>query len=145
MPLTESWARETLVKSLETGGVPAVFAHTADDSVWTVVSPSSKALPISGKYDKATHDPATSIGRSNNCFTAPQRYEITNLLVLPEKNTVVLEMIARATTKKGKDFENFHCWVVEYEKEGEKPKIIRTRQYMDSALLAETMKANEIS
>jgi hypothetical protein len=51
MPLTESWARETLVKSLETGGVPAVFAHTADDSVWTVVSPSSKALPISGKYD----------------------------------------------------------------------------------------------
>jgi hypothetical protein len=34
---------------------------------------------------------------------------------------------------------------VEYEKEGEKPKIIRTRQYMDSALLAETMKANEIS
>lgn len=51
MPLTESWARETLVKSLETGGVPAVFAHTADDSVWTVVSPSSRALPISGKYD----------------------------------------------------------------------------------------------
>ncbi|GFZ48859.1 hypothetical protein JCM24511_06608 [Saitozyma sp. JCM 24511] len=141
MPLTESHVREMLAP-LEANGMAPIVASAADDLEWTIVNRRLKALPLAGVWSKQ-EIPKEVLGRIFACFSSFLTYKVENLLVIPEKNTAVIEMRSSGVPKDGMDYENFHCLVCEFNEEQPKPKLRRVRHYLDSALLVNLLAGNE--
>lgn len=128
--------RETLrewLQCLEKGDPEGFFRHVADDVHWTVMG----THPLAGVYRDKRRFLESTFGRLNRVLREPVRLRLLNLFV--DGDWVVAELEAHATALNGEPFDNTYCWVMRIEED-----VIReVRAYVDSALVARTLAANE--
>jgi ketosteroid isomerase-like protein len=59
--------------------------------------------------------------------------------VFVDGHSAIVEMMGEAKTKKGEDYNNVYCWVMEFRQE----KIISARVYFDDVLVDRALVHNE--
>ncbi|KAK8866118.1 hypothetical protein IAR55_001269 [Kwoniella newhampshirensis] len=137
MTLTEAYARQVF-DSAEVGDWPTFMDSVREDVSWTVVNPGPiKSFPVAGVYDVsfAAYTPI------NNCFEKPLSLKVQNLMIAGD--TAIVELRAQGVgVKNGAYFDNFYCWILEFESDVSEPKVKVARAYLDSAQVKAVMEGN---
>jgi ketosteroid isomerase-like protein len=122
-----------LFARLETGDADAFFARVADDVSWTVMG----THPLAGKYHSKADFRAATFARLNRILREGVLLRVTHMIVQSE--WAVVELEALSTALNGEPFANRYCWVCRFAGET----IVEVRAYLDSALVAHLLQANE--
>jgi len=123
----------TLFAHLETGEADAFFAHVAPAVEWTVMG----THPLAGTYHSLADFRAATFARLNKVLREGVLLRVTHLLVTGQ--WAVIELEALSTALDGEPFANRYCWVCRFEDDV----IVEVRAYLDSALVAHLLAANE--
>lgn len=109
------------------------FAAVADDVDWTVMG----THPLAGHYRSKDEFVSSTFTRLDPRFREPARFTVTNVLV--DGDWAAVELRVDGTQMNGNPFHNGYCWLCQFD-EG---KIVTVRAYLDSALVADVIAANE--
>ncbi|MBV9817161.1 MAG: nuclear transport factor 2 family protein [Solirubrobacterales bacterium] len=109
------------------------FERVADDVDWTVMG----THPLAGRYHGRSEFIEATFDRLAPLMRDGLRLELEHVHI--DGDTAIVELEATATTLEGKPFANRYCWVCRFELE----MIVEVRAYLDSAMVAETVAANE--
>lgn len=122
-----------LFEHLEAGDTDAFFAHVADDVHWTVMG----HHPLAGTYADKTTFLQSTFGRLQKIMRDGVKLRLERLFL--DGNHAIAELTAISTALDGRAFDNTYCWVLRFDGE----LIVEARAYLDSALVADTLTANE--
>jgi hypothetical protein len=122
-----------LFAHLETGDADTFFAQVADDVHWTVMG----THPLAGTYHSLADFRSATFSRLNRVLREGVLLRVTSVLAAGEWAAVELE--ALSTALNGEPFANRYCWVCRFA-DG---RIAEVRAYLDSALVAHLLSANE--
>ena len=109
-------------EALRRGDVKAAFASMTDDVTWRIPG---MIGPVSG-LKRGKSEIIEFLRWAAKTFPPGMRTEVCG--VYAEAGTVVLELVNRSTTAKGKPYENEYCFV--FEVEG--GKVRHVREYVDT-------------
>jgi hypothetical protein len=128
-----TWVRE-IFKERENGDGAAFFEHVAADVDWTVMG----THPRAGHYRSKKAFREGTFDKLNKVLPGGVQLHVQNVLV--DGDEAVVELPSLATAKNGMRFDNWHCWIVYFERDV----IVRVRAYLDSAMVARLFNENPI-
>ena len=127
--LNSTWVEQLFTK-LESEHPQQFFEHVSDSVIWEVTG----SHPLAGIYHSKQAFINGTIAKLNEVLNAPLKLKYLSSIC--GENSAAVELIANSTTKAGKPFNNRYCWVCEFEDK----QIVKVRAYLDSALVANTIK-----
>ena len=122
-----------LFAHLETGDGDSFFARVAPDVEWTVMG----THPLAGTYHSLADFRTATFARLDKVLREGVLLRVTHVLAADDWAAVELE--ALSTALDGEPFANRYCWVCRFEDDV----IVEVRAYLDSALVAHLLAANE--
>jgi uncharacterized protein len=124
-----------IFEGLENGDGAAFFEHVADNVDWIVEG----THPLAGHYLSKKAFIAGTFAKLGQVLPQGAQLHVENLIVKDDEAAVELHSLA--TAKNGMRFDNRYCWIV-YFQDGV---IVRVRDYLDSAMVAQLFKENPIA
>ncbi len=132
MALTRDSVQE-LFENLASGNGDRFFERVSDDVDWTVMG----THPVAGRYRSKAEITDDAFARLDRIFPGGARLVTEYLYV--DGETAIVELKAIATDLRGKSFDNRYCWVCRFSGDT----IVEVRAYLDSAMVASFVDANE--
>jgi ketosteroid isomerase-like protein len=121
----------TIFSGLENGRPEDFFKYVAEEVAWTVMG----THPLAGTYHSKTEFREATMKRLSSLMKGDKLTLHTEQIWL-DGDTAIVELSARAVSKKGTAFNNRYCWVCRFELN----QIVEVRAYLDSALVKQVIK-----
>ena len=125
---------KNIFATLEQGRSSTFFDSVADTVDWTVMG----THPLAGRYHSKTAFLDATFRRLNKVLKEGVVLHVDHIFM--DGNTAIVEMRSLSTANNGEPFNNYYCWIVEFNEQGQ---ITLVRAYLDSELVLHTIKQNE--
>jgi len=110
------------------------FENVADNVKWTVMG----THPLAGTYNNKENFITHTFLRLNKLLIEGVILKVNNIII--KDNIAVVEMESISTALNNKPFNNTYCWICKFENDI----IVEVRAYLDSAMVENLIKENEI-